>query len=209
MSARAPQPKSSWVPGAAGSSYDADNLPYAVFSVGDEAPRVGTRVGDHVLDLTPVLGDTTFAHPDLGVFMGRGQGAWRVARRRLVQLVTDPVHTEAVTAHLHPLDSVTLHPPFAVADYVDFYCSLQHATNVGRIFRPDGVALLPNWRHLPVGYHGRAGTVVVSGTEVRRPIGQRVPTGSTTGPPLVEPVDITPTIQTVSQTPLARQRRLP
>jgi fumarylacetoacetase len=66
-----------------------------------------------------------------------------------------------------------MHHPFEVADYVDFYCSLQHATNVGRIFRPDGEALLPNWRHLPVGYHGRAGTVVVSGTDVRRPSGQR------------------------------------
>jgi fumarylacetoacetase len=72
-----------------------------------------------------------------------------------------------------PLSEVTMHLPFEVADYVDFYCSIQHATNVGRIFRPDGDALLPNWRHLPVGYHGRAGTVVVSGTDVQRPAGQR------------------------------------
>ena len=66
-----------------------------------------------------------------------------------------------------------MHLPFEVADYVDFYCSQQHATNVGRIFRPDGDALTPNWQHLPIGYHGRAGTVVVSGTDVRRPSGQR------------------------------------
>lgn len=173
MSAGGVRLRSSWVPGAAGSAYDADNLSYGVFSVGGSTPRVGTRVGDHVLDLTPALGDSTFDSPALNGFMALGQGAWRVTRRRLVQLVTDPVHTDEVNAHLHPLTDVTMHHPFEVADYVDFYCSLQHATNVGRIFRPDGAALLPNWRHLPVGYHGRAGTVVVSGTEVQRPSGQR------------------------------------
>lgn len=173
MSAGGVRLRSSWVPGAAGSAYDADNLSYGVFSVGGSTPRVGTRVGDHVLDLTPALGDSTFDSPALNGFMALGQGAWRVTRRRLVQLVTDPVHTEEVSAHLHRLTDVTMHHPFEVADYVDFYCSLQHATNVGRIFRPDGAALLPNWRHLPVGYHGRAGTVVVSGTEVQRPSGQR------------------------------------
>ena len=77
-----------------------------------------------------------------------------------------------------PLDEVTLQMPFEVADYVDFYCSLDHASNVGRIFRPDDEPLKPNWRHLPVGYHGRAGTVVVSGTDVRRPCGQRKAPGA-------------------------------
>ena len=80
---------------------------------------------------------------------------------------------DRLSEHLHRLDEVTLHLPFEVADYIDFYCSLDHATNVGRIFRPDAEPLLPNWRHLPVGYHGRAGTVVVSGTDVVRPLGQR------------------------------------
>jgi fumarylacetoacetase len=164
---------SSWVEGAAGSAYDADNLPYGIFSVGEAEPRVGTRIGNHVLDLTAVLGDSSFDQGSLNAFMAMGTGAWRVTRRRLVELLTDPERTEEVTRHLHPLGDVTMHHPFEVADYVDFYCSLQHATNVGRIFRPDGEALLPNWRHLPVGYHGRAGTVVVSGTDVRRPSGQR------------------------------------
>ncbi len=72
-----------------------------------------------------------------------------------------------------PLTDVDLHLPFDVGDYVDFYCSLEHASNVGQIFRPDSPALPPNWRHLPIGYHGRAGTVVVSGTPVIRPCGQR------------------------------------
>ena len=85
----------------------------------------------------------------------------------------EEIAAAAPDAESVPLSEVTMHLPFEVADYVDFYCSLQHATNVGRIFRPDGEALLPNWRHLPVGYHGRAGTVVVSGTDVQRPAGQR------------------------------------
>jgi len=163
----------SWVDGAAGSAYDVDNLPYGIFSVGASAPRVGARIGEHVLDLTPTLGESTFDRPHLNGFMAMGTGAWRVTRRRLVQLLTDPARTGEVAPHLHPLAGVTMHRPFEVADYVDFYCSIQHATNVGKIFRPDGSALLPNWRHLPVGYHGRAGTIVVSGTDVRRPYGQR------------------------------------
>jgi fumarylacetoacetase len=98
-------------------------------------------------------------------------------RTWLTGLLTDQHERDVVEPHLRPLDEVTLHLPFEVADYVDFYCSIQHATNVGKIFRPDGEALLPNWRHLPVGYHGRAGTVVVSGTPIRRPTGQTRPSG--------------------------------
>ena len=93
--------------------------------------------------------------------------------RSKTKILTDGAKRGLVEPHLLPVDDVTLHLPFEVADYVDFYCSLDHASNVGKIFRPDAEALLPNWRHLPVGYHGRAGTVVVSGTEVRRPCGQR------------------------------------
>src|SRR5262249_58868939 len=84
----------------------------------------------------------------------------------------------ASEALLVPAESATLPLPFTVADYVDFYASEHHATNVGRIFRPDGEPLTPNWRHLPIGYHGRSGTVVVSGTPIRRPSGQTRPAGS-------------------------------
>jgi fumarylacetoacetase len=87
-------------------------------------------------------------------------------------LLTDAQHIPAVEPRLHPLSSVRMQLPFTVADYVDFYAFEAHATNVGRIFRPDGAPLTPNWKHLPIGYHGRAGTVVVSGTDVRRPLGQ-------------------------------------
>ena len=142
-----------------------DHLPFGVFSVGGDKPRVGVRRGDNVIDAHQVTGRAELGAATLNPFMGLGPSVWREVREELAAAAAD---AESV-----PLSAVTMHLPFEVADYVDFYCSLQHATNVGRIFRPDGEALLPNWRHLPVGYHGRAGTVVVSGTDVQRPAGQR------------------------------------
>jgi fumarylacetoacetase len=118
-----------------------------------------------------------FAADSLNPLMELGPAAWRSVRTWLIGLVTEEPERDIVEPNLVPIDEVTMQLPFEVADYVDFYCSLQHATNVGKIFRPDGEALLPNWRHLPVGYHGRAGTVVVSGTDVRRPAGQRKAAG--------------------------------
>jgi len=168
-----------WVPGASGSGYDIDHLPYGVFSRRDDDPRVGVRIGDFVLDLAPVgaldmVSETDmFGEPTLAPLLSAGRAAWASVRRWLTTLLSDPSERSAVEPHLVPLSEVALHLPFEVADYVDFYCSLEHATNVGRIFRPDSEPLLPNWRHLPVGYHGRAGTVVVSGTGVVRPCGQR------------------------------------
>ena len=183
----------SWVEGASGSTYDVDNLPYGVFSVGDQAPRVGVRIGDFVMDVAAVAsygraemkpGDgpdlaPLWEQPTLNAFLAARREVWDAARAWLVEVLGNDAHAERGGRHLLPLADVELHLPFEVADYVDFYCSLQHATNVGRIFRPDGEALLPNWRHLPVGYHGRAGTIVVSGTPVRRPSGQGRPSVST------------------------------
>ena len=142
-----------------------DHLPYGVFSVGGDQPRVGVRLGDSVIDAHRLTGHAELGAASLNPFMALGPFVWREVREELAAAAAD---AESV-----PLSEVTMHLPFEVADYVDFYCSLQHATNVGKIFRPDGEALLPNWRHLPVGYHGRAGTVVVSGTDVQRPAGQR------------------------------------
>ena len=173
----------SWVPGADGSGFPAEHLPYGVFSVGDEPARVGVRLGDHVLDLARLARDgvagfdglagDSFERPSINAFMARGQRCWRTVRERLTDLVCDPGARELVAPSLVPLDDARLHLPVEVADYVDFYSSIEHATNLGRLFRPDGEPLLPNWRHLPVAYHGRAGTVVVSGTPVPRPRGQR------------------------------------
>jgi fumarylacetoacetase len=168
-----------WVEGADGSPYGVDHLPYAVFTHDDEPARVGVRIGDQVLDLAPVAaGDMleighVFEAPSLNPLLELGRPEWSSVRSWLTAVLTDETERGLVEPHLVPVDEVTVHLPFQVADYVDFYCSLDHAGNVGRIFRPDDEPLKPNWRHLPVGYHGRAGTVVVSGTDVRRPSGQR------------------------------------
>jgi len=172
----------SWVEGATGSGFDADHLPYGVFAHDGEAPRVGVRIGDFVLDLAPVAAtDMLDMHhvleaPSLNAFLAEGPAVWASVRRWVTALVTEEVERAVVEPHLLPLSEVTLVLPIEVADYVDFYASEHHATNVGRIFRPDGDALTPNWKHLPIGYHGRSGTVVVSGTDVVRPSGQRVAT---------------------------------
>ncbi|TVT21394.1 fumarylacetoacetase [Amycolatopsis rhizosphaerae] len=154
---------------AEGSLFGLDNLPYGVFSTPGTAPRAGVRVGDQVVDLAAALGDEVFAQPTLNAFMAQGRRRWDEVRERIAELVSGEVPDAAV----HPVRAVTLHLPVAVADYVDFYASEHHATNLGRLFRPDSAPLMPNWKHLPVGYHGRAGTVVVSGTDIVRPSGQR------------------------------------
>jgi fumarylacetoacetase len=148
------------------------HLPYGVVVIdGRRTPAV--RVGDHALDLAAAevagLLDAggTLRAGSLNPFLAAGPVVWRSVRERLPELVADGV------APLHPLDRVTPVLPFEVGDYVDFYSSEHHAANAGRIFRPGQPPLLPNWKHLPVGYHGRAGTVVVSGTPVVRPCGQR------------------------------------
>lgn len=166
---------------AEGDPFGPHNLPYGVFSTADEPDRrrLGVRIGGHVLDAgaaAHALGSpyaALLAQPSLNPLLAAGRTAWRDVRRALTAWVTVPAHRADIEPLLHPLDEVTLHLPYEVADYVDFYASEHHATNVGRIFRPDGDALTPNWKHLPIGYHGRAGTVVVSGTDVVRPSGQR------------------------------------
>ncbi|MGY2700522.1 fumarylacetoacetase [Nocardioides sp. HB32] len=168
-----------WVPGADGSLFDVDNLPYGVFALPGEEPRVGVRIGDLVLDLAPVAAAEmldvhhVFEERSLNALMAEGRAVRESVRRWVSGLLTEEPERDLVEPHLVPLHEVTMHLPVEVADYVDFYASEHHASNVGRIFRPDGEALLPNWKHLPVGYHGRAGTVVASGTPVVRPRGQQ------------------------------------
>ena len=148
------------------------HLPYGVFSTPGSPPRVGVRVHGHVLDLAPALQEPVFAAPALNPFLAQDRPFWDRTRERLTDLLTTPGRADAARPHLYPLADVTLHLPFEVADYVDFYASLEHASNLGRMFRPDEEPLKPNWRHLPVGYHGRSGSVVVAGTPVVRPRGQ-------------------------------------
>jgi fumarylacetoacetase len=153
-----------------------DHLPYGVAShQGREL--VVVRLEDDVVDLAalsaaspPSFDVAALAGPDLSPLMAAGADVWAAVRSWLqATLAADP------TTGRIPLAEVEMRMPFAVADYVDFYASLDHASNLGRIFRPDAEPLLPNWRHLPVGYHGRAGTVVPSGTPIVRPQGQRRP----------------------------------
>jgi len=158
-------------------------LPYGVFSSGSgpsgDFRAVGVRVGDSVLDLSALAAAGSLPHPELlcggslDPLLAAGRPQWTALREALSELVT--AARRPSDAVLHPVSDVRLQLPFTVADYVDFYSSRYHAENVGRIFRPDGEPLLPNWTHLPVGYHGRAGTVVVSGTDIVRPCGQRKP----------------------------------
>jgi fumarylacetoacetase len=143
--------------------FDRTTLPYGVFSRPGGERRIGVAVDDGVLDLAEHL-SPAFEADSLNGFLAEGPARWAVVREQVQGLVGMPL-----------LHDVTMHLPFEVADYVDFYASEQHATNLGRMFRPDGEALLPNWKHLPVGYHGRAGTVVVSGTDVVRPAGLTLP----------------------------------
>ncbi len=178
------------------SGFGLDNLPYGVFSVDGAAPRCGVRLGETVVDLAALeallpVAEGTFAAPTLNAFMSAGKGTWDAVRARLQDLLrTDGDaalrdDAELRAAALLPLERVTMHLPAAIGDYTDFYSSRQHATNVGVMFRGIDNALMPNWLHLPVGYHGRASSVVVSGTDVVRPNGQTRPDDA--APPVFGP----------------------
>jgi fumarylacetoacetase len=169
---------STWI---GGETWPATVLPYGVVEHAGRA-RPATAVGDDVLDLAGlaatglldgVVGSPgeLFEGESLDRLLAAGPTTWRPLRSRLQELVTDRAAERRVAPHLGPLAAMRPRLAWTVADYVDFYSSLDHATNVGRIFRPDEEPLPAAWRHLPIGYHGRAGTVVVSGTDVERPSG--------------------------------------
>jgi fumarylacetoacetase len=162
-----------WLDLPADTGFGLDNLPLGIFSTTDDGPRTGVRIGDLVLDLSGWRSDEDHRTGSLNAFLARGPARWAALRQDLRAALTDDVHRAAVEPFLVPLGDVTMHLPVEVADYVDFYSSRHHAENVGRIFRPDAEPLTPNWTHLPIGYHGRAGTVRVSDTPVVRPCGQR------------------------------------
>ena len=158
---------------AADGGFGLDHLPYGVYTLGSGPRRIATRLGDEVIDVGAVLGesgeDAVFAEPVLNGFMAQGPSRWEQVRRRLQAELSEGAAGRGI-----PLAEVRLQLPVELADYVDFYASEHHAANLGRLFRPDSPdPLTPNWKHLPIGYHGRAGSVVVSGTEVHRPRGQR------------------------------------
>lgn len=179
----------SFLPVAATSDFPIQNLPYGIFSTKDGlAPRVGVAIGDYVLDLWHLAQDcrfdvvepAVFAASQLNPFMALGPKAWSSTRARISQLLRhdNPElrdNEDLRQRALVPMADVKLHMPFSVAGYTDFYSSKEHATNVGVMFRGKDNALQPNWLHMPIGYNGRASTVVVSGTPIRRPHGQLKP----------------------------------
>lgn len=167
-----------------------ENLPYGVFSTEDNPEkRIGVAIGDVILDLNAIASEfdgpllknkqDVFRRDCLNDFMSLGRPAWLETRYKLQDLLSASnsilqdaeVSSEAFVAQ----KSATMHLPAKIGDYTDFYSSLHHATNVGTMFRGKANALPANWRHLPIGYHGRASSVVVSGTPIRRPRGQTLP----------------------------------
>jgi fumarylacetoacetase len=167
------------VPVPAGSDFTIDNLPYGAGDPGD-GPRPICAIGDHVLDLRslaeagmlPPEAVESFGEERLDAFMASGRPVWQETRARLVELLTTDEFDRLPEGVLRAAGEFQMVLPFRPGDFVDFYSSLEHATNLGRMFRPDSEPLLPNWRHLPVGYHGRASSIVISGTPVTRPRGQ-------------------------------------
>ena len=166
------------------SDFPIQNLPYGVFSTrANPNLRVGTRIGDLVVDLSMLDEEKLldkqygfFANATLNRFMSTGRDVWREIRQRLTNLLSSdssPLKNDAMRSRaLFPVEEVQMHLPVDIGDYTDFYASREHATNVGIMFRGKENALMPNWLHLPVGYHGRASSVVISGTDVIRPRGQ-------------------------------------
>jgi len=178
----------SFIPVDPASDFPIQNLPYGVFSARGLAPRVGVAIGDYVLDLWELEQDGRFAFGELGVFsapslnpfMVLGPKMWSKTRARISELLRHDHpelrdNEELRRQALAPMRDVKMHMPIAVSGYTDFYSSKEHATNVGVMFRGKDNALQPNWLHMPIGYNGRASTVVVSGTMVKRPRGQLKP----------------------------------
>ena len=171
--------RTSWVESAnAHPDFPIQNLPLGIFAPGHHAARPGVAIGDYILDLGGVaelLPDAvahTLAGNSLNGLMGLPQGDRVALRRRLSQLLSDEAHRAIVEPLLYRADECALHLPAVIGDYTDFYVGIHHATNVGALFRPDN-PLLPNYKYVPIGYHGRASSVRPSGVPVVRPNGQR------------------------------------
>ena len=171
----------SWVQGASpGSDFPVQNLPLGIFSEAKGLRRPGVAIGDYILDLTSA-GDfldeewrEDLSQPVMNAWLSRGPDDHRALRHRLFELLTDQRYRDDLEVSLIGQSEVRLHVPCLIGDYTDFYVGIHHATNVGRQFRPDS-PLLPNYKYVPIGYHGRASSVRSSGEPVIRPSGQRKP----------------------------------
>ena len=185
--------RKSWLKVGKNSDFPIQNIPFGVFLTRDDITTIGSRIGDYAIDLAALhqlgyfegipLTDDMFMQDSLNDFISDGRTTWRLVRNRIADLFDadnpklrdNEKHREVVVFYI---DEVEMLLPVQIGDYTDFYSSREHATNVGTMFRDPENALMPNWLHLPVGYHGRASSIVVSGTRIRRPKGQTLPAGA-------------------------------
>ncbi|WP_264510246.1 fumarylacetoacetase [Flavobacterium sp. N1719] len=187
--------RKSWLSVPENSDFPIQNIPFGVFLTKEDVITIGTRIGDFAIDMGALqqlgyfegidLPDDMFLQDTLNDFISYGKKTWRQIRNRLSdifeinnsQLRDNAEHKKVVIFHI---DDIEMLLPVQIGDYTDFYSSKEHATNVGMMFRDPANALLPNWLHIPVGYHGRSSTIVPSGVPVHRPLGQTLPADATT-----------------------------
>ena len=187
--------RKSWLDVPQDSDFPIQNIPFGVFITKDDVVTIGTRIGDYAIDLGALqqlnyfngieLTDDMFMQDTLNDFISDGKKTWRLVRNRIAEIF-DANHSELRDNKSHreiivcSIDDVEMQLPVLIGDYTDFYSSKEHATNVGMMFRDPENALLPNWLHIPVGYHGRSSSIVPSGIPVHRPMGQTLPLGEST-----------------------------
>lgn len=186
--------RKSWLPVEKNTDFPIQNIPFGVFLTKDDVITIGTRIGNFAIDMGALqqlnyfegieLTDDMFMQDNLNDFISDGRKTWRLVRNRLAELFDEnnaklrdnAEHRDII---IFEIDVIEMLLPVQIGDYTDFYSSKEHATNVGMMFRDPENALLPNWLHLPVGYHGRSSTIVPSGVSVHRPKGQTLPNGTT------------------------------
>lgn len=184
--------RKSWLEVASNSDFPIQNIPFGVFITKDDIVTIGTRIGDYAIDMNALqqlgyfdgieLTDDVFMQDTLNDFISSGKKTWRAVRNRIAEIFDiDNSKLRDNTKHrdtvIFNIEDVEMQLPVLIGDYTDFYSSKEHATNVGMMFRDPDNALLPNWLHIPVGYHGRSSTIVPSGVNVKRPVGQTLPKG--------------------------------
>lgn len=186
--------RKSWLEVSPKSDFPIQNIPFGVFLTKDNVMTIGTRIGDYAIDLSALhqlgyfknieLADDVFLQDRLNDFIAHGKAIWRQVRNRIAdifdienqKLQKKKKHRESI---IFDVSDIEMHLPVNIGDYTDFYSSKEHATNVGIMFRDPKNALLPNWLHIPVGYHGRSSTIVPTGKAIHRPCGQSKPAGAT------------------------------
>lgn len=180
----------SWVESAQGSLFPIQNLPIGIFSTEQKTPRAGIAIGDYILDLAVCfdkgfikiegVSENIFAQDSINSYLELGRTVWRSVRSQISNFlnVENASNASYASEVLVLQADATMHLAMKIGDYTDFYSSLEHASNVGKIFRPNMEPLLPNWKHLPVGYHGRSNSIVISGTDFHRPNGQTMADGA-------------------------------